>query len=157
MRSEMQERESAYEALSSRLQAAEQEAATVAEPQQAEPQDRYLALTLDAGKLETAGKIRFLNVLRMLDGTIKLTASANIRLSELAMLSDGKVIPNPYFYRRFGTDGELGSDIRKIRQVMQFDEPDQSTRYLLKGVRPAEVEEREGAYRLVQPGELMLG
>lgn len=155
MRGELQERENAYEALSAKLEASAPAAPAVAEPQASS--DKYLALVLDTKQLETAGRIRFLNVLAMLDGSIKLTASTNIRLSELAMFQDGKVIPNPYFYRRFGTDGELGSDIQKIRQVMQFDVPDQNRRYRLTAVRPAVVEENGGAYRLVQPGELKLG
>ncbi|MCR4645538.1 MAG: hypothetical protein K5695_09055 [Oscillospiraceae bacterium] len=158
LRGKLQESESANEELTARLQAAEQASAGAASRQSGSvAQDKYLALTLDPEQLETAGRIRFLNVLSMLDGSIKLSASTNIRLSELAMLQDGKVIPNPYFYRRFGTDGELGRDIQKIRQVMEFAEPDASRRYRLTALLPAEVEETNGTYRLVQKGELKLG
>lgn len=151
-------------ALRGRLQECETAAAQPAAPTVAIPaepagelHDKYLEMALDPRKLDNAGRIRFLNVLVKLDGSVKLSGSTNIRLSELAMLEDNKVIPNPYFYRRFGADGELGSDIRKMQHVMQFAEPDSLRRYRLEALRPAVVEETDGVYRLVQPGELMLG
>ncbi len=152
LRGKLQEREAAFQT------AAAQPAAPAAPAENtAEVQDKYLEMALDPRKLDNAGKIRFLNVLVMLDGTVKLTGSNNIRLSELAMLEDGKVIPNPYFYRRFGADGELGADIHKMQHVMQFAEPDSLRRYRLEALRPAVAEENGDSYRLVQPGELMLG
>ena len=58
---------------------------------------------------------------------------------------------------RFGADGELGSDIRKMQHVMRFAEPDSLRRYRLTALRPAVAEEIDGTYSLVQPGELKLG
>ena len=149
LRGRLQELESA---------AAQPAAPTVAMPAEpAETHDEYLEMALDPRKLDHAGRIRFLNVLVKLDGSVKLSSSTNIRLSELAMLENGKVIPNPYFYRRFGADGELGSDIRKMQHVMRFAEPDSLRRYRLTALRPAVAEEIDGTYSLVQPGELKLG
>ena len=155
LRGALQQRDSEYEDLASQMRTAEPYEAEDAEPEE-EAEDVYLQMALDPRMLDNAGKIRFLNVLTKMDGSVKLSGSTNIRLSELAMLENGVVIPNPYFYRRFGADGELGSDIKKMRHVMQFAEPDSLRRYRLAALRPAVAEEKDGAFRLVQPGELML-
>lgn len=118
--------------------------------------DLYLEMAKDPRKLDTAGKIRFLNAFSMMDGSVKLSGSSSARLAELAMLPDDAVIPNPYFYRRLGEDGELGSDLKKLRYVMQFPEPEALRRYRLTGLRPARAEETDGAFRLTAAGELEL-
>jgi hypothetical protein len=132
-------------------------AAPAAEP--AAPQteaDRYLEMAKDPRKLDMAGKIRFLSAFSMMDGSVKLSGSSSARLAELAMLPDDAVIPNPYFFRRLGEDGELGSDLKKLRYVMQFPEPESLRRYHLTGLRPARAEEADGAFRLTEQGELVL-
>ena len=159
LKSALEQAKAEIASLRGALQQLESEETAPAEDDETEEdaQDPYLQMALDPRKLDSVGRIRFLNVLVKMDGSFKLSGSTNIRLSELAMLENGAVIPNPYFYRRFGADGELGSDIRKMRYVMQFDEPDSLRRYRRQAVRPAVVEEKDGVFRLVQPGELMLG
>lgn len=116
----------------------------------------YLDMATDPRKLDGAGKIRFLSAFATMDGSVKLTGATSARLAELAMLPDDAVIPNPYYFRRLGEEGELGDDLRKLRYVMDFPEPESQRRYRLAALRPARAEETDGMFRLVKQGELTL-
>ena len=101
-------------------------------------QQEYMNYFSDISILDDKQNIEFIAFTVELSGELALHVSGSYRNAALVKEDDGDLIPNPYYYSRFTTDGIDCAEIEKLNRIFSFNiELKTNHSYILKGIEPA--------------------
>ncbi|MDE6730773.1 MAG: hypothetical protein K2J71_08380 [Oscillospiraceae bacterium] len=116
----------------------------------------YLQIASSVENLQKQGGTRFVHVEHDADGELILEHAPDERRAEVALLSNGAMIPNPHFYDKLVTDGEEGGKLQLIEEIFDLPELDYDSKYIIQALTPAVGEIRNKMLHVKRKGRLKI-
>ena len=130
------------------------------QPQNEGRDDRYSeycrTICTDTRALSEIASVEFLLVNVALSGDLMLSPASNYRSAQVIFLaSSGELLPNPYFFSHFTSNGETMQNLSQLAPVFEI-RPQLSPecRYMMKKIVPAKCHCTASEYTLLEKGRI---